>query len=145
MNLATFQRAIDKKVKQVREAELEARREYLFDFFNALVNYTPVDTGRLRSGWAIGLERNATGEPNSLDPIGQSALIQGNAKLQQMTSKDTRVFVTNNVPYAAHVNYGTSRQRPAGFVELALARFPLVAKQKLYARLSRDGALIRAN
>lgn len=62
--------------------------------FGAIQDRTPVDTGHARSGWQI---ENLSTSPN-----------------------DRHFRITNSVPYVAYLEYGWSRQAPAGMVRVSL-------------------------
>jgi hypothetical protein len=74
---------------------------------------TPVDTGRARSNWFMGI--NAAERKTTEDTSGANV---GQAEGVMLTIKgaDT-VFVSNNLPYIERLNDGYSKQAPANFVE----------------------------
>lgn len=143
MKLNQFQRAIEEKKQAFLRGELEARKELLFEVFYRIVLRSPVDTGRFRANWNVGLERNDTNTLAPPDPSGQSAITEALVVLARMTSTQTRVFITNALPYANRLEYGHSDQAPAGMVGVTLAEFPELAR-RTYARLGgKGGALNR--
>lgn len=142
MNAKQFKESVEKKAKALQASLLEARRELLFEFFYVLVEFTPLDTGRLRSGWTVGLERGTTGEPNTLDKTGQSAITNASQTLERMKTENTRVFIVNNVPYAFFVNNGTVNMPPAGMVEAAKQRFPEIGK-RVFTKVNANGKSVR--
>lgn len=68
---------------------------------------TPVDTGRLRNGWAVGVntERGADGSAD-----------KGVSALESVKIGDS-VYITNNVPYAPFIENGTARMAPQPMVD----------------------------
>ena len=143
MKLNQFQRAIEQKKQAFMRGELEARKELLFECFYRIVLRSPVDTGKFRANWNVGLERNDTNTLAPPDPSGQSAITEALATLARITSNNTRVFFTNALPYANRLEHGWSQQAPAGMVGVTLAEFPELAR-KAYARLGgKGGALNR--
>jgi hypothetical protein len=73
--------------------------------FTRVVKRTPVDTGRARANWQLNL--------NSL-PTGQTS--GGGATLSQLSnySLGDVVFIANNVPYIAVLEYGGYPKSPKG-------------------------------
>jgi hypothetical protein len=96
--------------KLVRLVALEALKNIIIE--------TPVDTGRARSNWFIGID-------TPIDDITDETNWQGNsadqqAKLLQPTDK-SEIWLSNNLPYIVRLNDGWSDQAPAGFVEKGVA------------------------
>lgn len=96
----------------------------------AVVMATPVDTGRARSNWLVGLgtapqgtvgqhvpgTKGSTGEANAQESISIGRATIG----QRRPGQD--IHITNNLDYIEDLNRGTSRQAPANFVETAVAQ-----------------------
>lgn len=80
---------------------------------------TPVDTGRARGNWQVGLGNSVRQEINRLDKTGAATVAQGNAHIASRPPGMT-IYISNNVPYIGRLNEGYSAQAPAGFVELAV-------------------------
>lgn len=88
---------------------------------------TPVDTGWARANWVprIGAPFEGTAgtrqqaETGALD-TGTQARGEGEVLTFKLAGK--RVHVSNNVPYIVNLNEGTSKQAPAGFVQIAIAK-----------------------
>lgn len=96
---------------------------------------TPVDTGFARANWVphIGRERSdASGylpkgstredrerfakDAEATSEAGAAAIATG-YKIEMGP-----IFISNNVPYIGMLNFGSSRQAPAGFVERAIVK-----------------------
>lgn len=87
-----------------------------------LIAATPVDTGWARANWipSIGDPVSAVaGSRESVSPADQQA---GQAQVLSYKLAAGTLWVANNVPYVRFLNYGTSAQAPAGFVEVAIAQ-----------------------
>ena len=84
---------------------------------------TPVDTGWARANWVpnIGGKRQApSGTRESVSSADQNA---GVAKVAtSYRHQQGPVFISNMVPYIVHLNEGSSRQAPAGFVQNAVTK-----------------------
>jgi len=84
---------------------------------------TPVDTGWARANWIP-----SVGAP-AVSPVGSRAAVDGGAAQQAALARllgykleQGPVYATNNVPYIAQLNEGSSRQAPAAFVQRAIVR-----------------------
>lgn len=100
-----------------------------------LVDLTPVDTGRARSNWIVTQNEPANFGILPYHPgfqLGRgetanktAAIMQGIVATNDVSAR-TQVWITNNVIYIGELNDGYSRQTPAGFVELGIAKGVLV-------------------
>ena len=90
---------------------------------------TPVDTGRARSNWQVGLggpQRDVLDpySPGSKLGLGetanaQAAIQQGAAAVgNRQPGQD--IWISNNVDYIGLLNNGSSKQAPAAFVQQAV-------------------------
>lgn len=92
---------------------------------------TPVDTGRARGNWHIGLDSPVRAETSELDPIGSATISAGQAVIARHNAGQD-VFVSNNVDYIGALNDGWSAQAPAMFIEQAMQRgVDIVRKTKV--------------
>lgn len=76
-----------------------------------VVQNSPVDTGRLRGNWRVGIGSAPQGEVNSTTPGTVPSISNPNAK----------VYISNNVRYINFVNGGIrGNQANAGFIQRAV-------------------------
>ncbi len=94
---------------------------------------TPVDTGRARANWQVGLGAPVTVETAETDRSGGSTIARNEARLRLRKSEKT-IFLSNNVDYISDLNAGSSSQAPANFVELAVQAGLLFLKSKRILR-----------
>lgn len=144
MKLNVFQRKLQEIAERVRQGELEARREIAFEVAYRIISRTPVDSGQARANWNVGLQRNDASTNSEPDPSGQTAIARAEETLARMSSNDTRVYITNALPYINRLEHGWSDQAPNGMVQITLAEFPEFARRKLFARIGGKGGLINA-
>lgn len=85
----------------------------------SVVPRTPVDTGRARSNWLVGINAPRRDAQPALDQSGQGAIAEGRALIAAVRA-GTIGFVSNNLPYINSLNRGSSPQAPAGFVQHAV-------------------------
>jgi hypothetical protein len=105
-------------------ASLVVRRVVL-DLHGRIVLRTPVDTGRARASWGIDLgvpgdyvvgKKKAQGaEWATIHAKGQEGKITERNALSGMW------WIYNNLPYIFALEYGRSRQAPAGMVRVSIA------------------------
>ena len=83
---------------------------------------SPVDTGRFRASWTIGV-----GQP---DPSVASAAEAGKVASPEPGIHAITVVQTyyhaNSLPYARRIEYGWSKQAPSGVVRLTAAEVPQI-------------------
>lgn len=145
MKLNVFQRKLKETAERVKAGELEARKEIAFEVAYRIISRTPVDTGEARANWNLGLERNDTTTTHEPDSSGQSAISRAQEVLSRMQTNNTRIFITNALPYINRLENGWSDQAPNGMVQVTLAEFPDFARRKLFVRLGgKGGALTNA-
>ncbi len=93
-----------------------------------VVLQSPVDTGRFRGNWQVNHNTPIQGYSDLLvDKSGSSTISDGKREIERK-KEPKRIFITNNVPYAATLNYGRppgkqwSPQAPLLFMEGCVAR-----------------------
>ncbi len=91
-------------------------RKITADLLTKIVKRTPVDTGRARASWNIGI-----GGPDTTVPA--EGKHSGNTSITSITAIDGNetVWISSNLDYIAHLEQGTSKQAPAGMVEISIA------------------------
>ena len=83
-----------------------------------LVLRSPIDSGRFRNNWLVGLNQK---DGRQLKSTGNQAVQRGSQKIKSHKAGGS-VWISNNLPYARRLNEGWSQQAPANFVEKAIAR-----------------------
>lgn len=120
-NLREFNREVENYSKKLIPAEhIRFVKHIALDALRRIVLRTPVDTGRLRGNWQVGINDSPSGEVDGTDPTGSTAIQEGTSKLAALGFAQ-QVFITNNLPYAAAIEGGHSREKaPAGMVAITL-------------------------
>jgi len=117
-SLKEFAESIDVKVETVvRKISLQA--------FNGIVLKTPVDTGRARASWVIGINRplDSPNFPEDREMSAAEAQTIANrqlATLGRLKPYET-VFISNSLPYIETLEDGSSKQAPSGMVAVTIA------------------------
>ncbi|UNY42318.1 putative tail protein [Dhillonvirus Lh] len=85
----------------------------------AAKNYTG---GRFRGNWQVTFDSPAVGAIDRVDKAGTATLAAGREVLAHYDSGEYgSIWFTNNVPYAQRLEYGWSKQAPAGIVRVVAA------------------------
>lgn len=102
----------------------DVRRGVTLKLFSAIIRDTPVDEGTLRANWQITAEAPATGTLDATDKSGGATIKKLEAPIKQ-SDGDTPLFLTNNLPYAARIEFeGWSKvNAPEGMVRRNVVRF----------------------
>src|SRR3990172_4458861 len=82
----------------------------------AVVQATPVDTGRARANWQPSLNFPSSSPIDAFDPSGTSTPLKIAAVAKRMTV-DNSFHLTNRVPYIGLLDRGHSSQAPPGFIK----------------------------
>lgn len=130
-------RALKAEFKETAEELTYALMQTLvLDLFRELVqgsreggsgalNGTPVDTGRARGNWQIGIATLPTAVLATEDKQGNAAISREGAKILSEALRANPfqvVYVTNNLPYIDRLEDGWSKQAPDGWIRLAVER-----------------------
>jgi len=114
--MATVKLALD-RLEQWGEKTV---RGTLLSLSSAIIKDTPVDTGRLQSNWmpSIGspdsAQSAATSEADTISKVAST--------LESLKMGDT-FYLTNNLPYAAAIEYGHSKRFPEGMLRKNVAKY----------------------
>jgi hypothetical protein len=109
---ASISKFSDEAKKNMQLAVGEAAMELT----KRVIEKTPVDTGRLRSNWQASIDVPAVGEYQGMDePLARA--------MGAIHGSFGRVFwLSNNLPYAAPIEYGHSKiKAPLGMVRVSVA------------------------
>lgn len=101
-------------------------RKIALDLFTRVILKTPVDTGRLRGSWTVGIGAIAPGAI-SLDKSGSATIARVTAATLGLKAGEV-VYLTSNVAYAQAIEFGHSKQAPAGMVRVSIQEFPQVVR-----------------
>jgi hypothetical protein len=97
-------------------------RKVVLDVGKAIINRSPVDTGRFRGNWNYASVSINTSTSGGADKTGSSALARIQAGLTGWATGQT-IYITNSLPYAVRLENGWSQQAPSGMVRLTVVEF----------------------
>lgn len=120
-NVRAFALDLNKFNKDLTEQQLGTLvRKVALQVLSGVVFSTPVDTGRARGNWQVSLDRPATGSLNLLDKQGRTVVSTGSVTIGRAPVFG-HIWVTNNLPYIERLEYGHSKQAPAGMLLVTMA------------------------
>jgi len=115
------------QVKTERKMDMAARKVAL-EIFTRVILKSPVDTGRFRGNWQVGIGSVPNGTLELDDATGVATISAAAARLAGVTAGNI-IYLANNLPYARRLEEGYSQQAPAGMVALTVQEFQLVVKK----------------
>ncbi len=118
----TFDLDIEKWVAKVKGRADIVVRKLALDILSRVVLRSPVDTGRFRGNWQVGLDAAPGGNLNVTDKSGGGTIAAGSAVVGHAQAGGT-IFIVNNLSYGPALERGWSKQAPAGMVGLTVAEF----------------------
>tara|TARA_R100000951_G_scaffold113374_3_gene115249 strand:- start:2988 stop:3365 length:378 start_codon:yes stop_codon:yes gene_type:complete len=88
---------------------------------------TPVDTGRAKGNWFVGV--NKSNRDTEKERRLSQAIAEGNSKIGSARQLDyPTIVLSNNLPYIEKLNDGHSKQAPKKFVEAEIHRVSNASK-----------------
>lgn len=98
-------------------------RKVALDVFRGVVLKTPVDTGRARGSWGLGVNTLEPGPHERFDPEGAAAIGEALAKLQGVKAGGV-IFVASNLSYINELEFNHhSKQAPNGMVRITVMEY----------------------
>lgn len=128
--MSDFMRSIDRFIAKANGNVDKAVRQTVVLCAQGVVLRTPVDTGRARGNWVLGVGTIDSGTSAANDPSGAGAI--GRIAAEVAASRGRVFYVTNSLPYIQRLEDGYSKQAPAGMVKATLAALPAAIDR--YAR-----------
>ena len=102
------------------DAGNKAIRALALEVVKRIVLRTPVDTGRARGNWNVGVGSPDSGYTDNVDEGGWQTISRGHAIIGG-SGPGQIIYITNSLPYILPLEYGSSKQAPAGMVSVTLA------------------------
>jgi len=91
-----------------------------------LVDATPVDTGRLKGNWKVGVNNIPRGfDPNKFDKGGEGVKAEGGVIIDSSSGLFDDLVIVNNVNYIKFIHDGTDRITANPFIEGVAAELGL--------------------
>ena len=103
--------------KSVANAQMVSRK-LAFEVFGRVILRTPVDTGRCRANWSVSVGSMKTNTTTATDPTGQATKAAAQSAAMSWNGKGS-IFISNNLPYVAKLEYGGYPNPPKHGVKTA--------------------------
>ena len=105
-----------------------AVRKIALQMFSKVIIRSPVDTGRFRANWMVGVGTIPSGTIELNNMSGTATIGAAQAKALGAKAGDT-ITLINNLPYAQRLEDGWSNQAPGGMVGLTVQEFQSVVRK----------------
>lgn len=114
--------SFENDVKKFKEKTLKRanqfKRAVAMELFSSVILDTPVDKGRARGGWQV--SKNTPIDVGTLQtPAEAMTNVMSPAKYGKLSDAN---YLSNNVVYIERLEFGHSKQSPAGMVRKNIAR-----------------------
>lgn len=93
-----------------------------------VVTLSPVDTGRFKGNWQLGIDQTTSESLVRLDPEGFATLTEIAQKVNSFTAGQI-AYLQNHVLYGYDLEYGSSQQAPDGVVRITAQRFTRIVNE----------------
>jgi hypothetical protein len=100
-------------------------RKIALDMFRRVIMKSPVDTGRFKGNWQVAIGSIPAGTLKIDDKSGNATMAKVTAEVLGLRAGQV-IYLVNNLEYARPLEYGHSKQAPAGMVRLTIAEFSQV-------------------
>jgi len=117
-DLKTFVKRMEELGKEIEVGVDRVVAETAKVISSSVIIATPVDTGRARANWQIGLGASVKNAIEDNDKGGQNTISRNNSAISGRRD-DRPVYISNNLDYISALNDGSSAQAPANFVQEA--------------------------
>ena len=120
-----FSAAISAFVAKAKENADTVVRVVTEDMCGRVIAKTPVDSGRLKGSWLPSIGTMLSGDPNTPDASGAVSVARVKATALEAKAGDI-VYMISNLPYSRRIEYGHSKQAPAGMVRITVSEFSAI-------------------
>ena len=114
-------------IKDIQDIPEKVVRGTLISLSSRIIKRSPVDSGRFRGNWQATIGSPASGQLSSIDTNG-SATSANAANVANRLEAGSIFYLTNNLPYGESLEYGYSKQAPAGMVRVTLAEYEKILR-----------------
>lgn len=126
----TFSEQLEGFAEYAKEAADEIFKSVVIQVGASLINLSPVDTGRFLANWQFSINSTYNASLDETDQMGDKTLAKFVKEVGPLTYGQT-AYIYNNLIYSIPLEYGHSRQSPAGMVRITAARFKEIVQQAI--------------
>lgn len=124
-SIREFHGSIDKWLDQVESGLTDCVEIFASKVHTELVNTSPVDTGRFKANWQVTANTPALHSLNKYDKDGANTIAEGKRDIYAFMRGGGAVksiYFSNMLIYANALEYGHSKQAPAGVLGIVAVR-----------------------
>ena len=121
MNNDKFRRNIQKRIDEAKGKQKLFIKKLTLELLKRVVLKSPVDTGRFRNNWMIGNGSVDMSTSIETDKSGTGSILRGASEVNSINVNGQIIYISNSLPYAKKLEFGSSKQAPAGMVRVTLA------------------------
>lgn len=115
-------------VKKQKKNQHELVKKIVLDVDRSFQLKSPVDTGRFKANWQLGVDLKPSGYDYSLSSTLQTGVIDQSLIAEHAASIPKEAggnsyWLVNNLPYANALEDGHSKKSPHGIVNITLVKF----------------------
>ncbi len=125
MALGNFELDIQKFVDKAKGNIDLVIRKIALDLFRRVIMKSPVLSGRFKGNWQVAIGSIPAGVLAIDDKSGTATISKMTAAVLGLKAGQV-IYLVNNLAYARKLEYGHSKQAPAGVVRTTLQEFPQV-------------------
>ena len=132
-----FMADINRASQKVMVQTNEQAKAIVKDLCSAIIDDTPLKSGRLKGGWRPSIGSPSTIDVIRLDPTGDQAKAETRVVVSQLPAdKDWVFYFSNLTPYGAKIEYlGWSQQAPHGMVRINMSRVAVLVRRAIADRM----------
>jgi hypothetical protein len=123
MNNDRFRANFAKRVKKSKDKSELFVKKLLTSIDARMVGMSPIDTGRFKANWIVG---NGAIDSSTFERF---ADVSHEPQINLIKVNGQTIYITNSLPYASRLEYGYSKQAPAGMVRVTLAEVNSMANK----------------
>lgn len=124
MKVESFNQALRDFARKHLPAQVAVmERKVCLEGLRRLVEKTPVDTGRARGGWQVGIAEHPRGQTDRLDDTvsaDESPTVAAGSAVIAEIKMPVKCIIANNVEYIEALENGHSQQAPNGMLGLTV-------------------------
>jgi len=100
-------------------------RKIALDLFKRVIMKSPVDTGRFKGNWQVAIGAIPAGTLEVNDKDGSATIAKVTAETLGLKAGEV-IYLVNNLEYARSLEFGHSKQAPAGMVRISVLEYGAV-------------------
>jgi len=139
--ITSFQADLERFAAKTKRNLNQVVQGVVLELGTRIVQRSPVDTGKFRGNWQVnaGGPDIRTNEPFDKQPLGSPPSAFTFERWQdhvQASTIGSTFYITNSLPYARQLEYGSSQQAPAGVVRVTVVEYQQIIRRVLSATIT---------